>query len=439
MPTRPNPTRPPARLSGEDLAFLAWESPSRPMHVVLRADFRCAPGETAPSLASVREEVRRRIEGEPRLHCRLERRPWPLRPRWTPVDELRIEDHVRAEPYVVRGGGARRRRLDALIRRPLALERPPWELVMLPIPWRDGRFSLFVKVHHALLDGAGGMALLERLLGDAPEATRAPRPRPRRRGGRSGALRGALSLVRDQLRGAPRTPLLGAPGTRGHHDCASDAEVLSDMALARGATRNDVVLSVVSGTLRRWLEQETLGAPPPGLRAFCPVSVREPRDGELGNRITPWYVPLHVEEPDPEKRLGRIHAATAELRRSAVHRGGRVVAASVERLGGWVARLGMALAARRGAYTVVVSNVPGPRRPLSFLGARATALTPLLPLFPGQRVALAVLEYQGLLHWGLTEALDGRRGGRRLAAALEQELDALAERAAALPSQRRTA
>ena len=93
-------------------------------------------------------------------------------------------------------------------------------------------------------------------------------------------------------------------------------------------------------------------------------------------------------------------------------------------LGGWLARAGMAIAARRRAFGVVVTNVPGPARPLELLGARLSALHPFVPLFPGQRLSIAVLRYDDRLFWGLTTGWRDRERGVRLEADLSHELAA---------------
>jgi len=55
---------------------------------------------------------------------------------------------------------------------------------------------------------------------------------------------------------------------------------------------------------------------------------------------------------------------------------------------------------------MVVTNVPGPPIPLYLLGCRALNMQPLVPLFPGVGIGLALLSYNGTLFWGFLADYD---------------------------------
>ena len=191
------------------------------------------------------------------------------------------------------------------------------------------------------------------------------------------------------------------------------------------------MLATVTGALQRWLSRTLQGPLPLSLRAFCPVDLRERGKGASpGNHISPWLVPLPMSEPDALDRLAAIHVATQAMKRRRAQRGGDAMARVIEWLGPWVARLGMAIASRRGAFNIVVTNVSGPR-PLELLGARLTRLVAFAPLFPGQRVSVAVVRYGGQLSWGVTEVWIGPQRGQRFAADLAAELAELSAACAA--------
>ncbi len=400
-------------LSGQDLSFLAWESPDRPMHIAVRADFRAPRGRRIPTLAELRRVLAARARREPRLRSRLRRRAW-RRPRWEAA-ELHIERHVRFAPSAT----DRRQSIDEILRAPLDLAAPPWEVWLLPGPTR-GAFTLLIKIHHALVDGVAGAALLERLLGGATARPGASASRPRRR--RPLAPRAMLRFVRDQLRGGPRTDLNGGVGPRRHHELDAEASEFDADARARGATRNDLVLATVAGALRRWLHRLHGDEAPGPVRAFCPVNLRAGGErGGSGNHISPWIVELPVGEPDRDLRLARVRRTTRKLKRRREQRGGDGMARVIARLGPWVARLGMALAARRRAFQVVVTHLRGPSR-LDLLGCRLTRLVAFAPLFPGQRLSVAVVEYDGKLFWGVAEGWRRSSRGVRFAGDLAREL-----------------
>jgi diacylglycerol O-acyltransferase len=82
----------------------------------------------------------------------------------------------------------------------------------------------------------------------------------------------------------------------------------------------------------------------------------------------------------------------------------------------------MAIAARRRAFNIVVTNVPGPRRPIRLMGGTLDSLVAFAPLFPGQRISVALVECAGRLSVGLTDGWSGRDPGRRFAQDLEDEI-----------------
>jgi len=413
------------RLGGQDLAFLAWESEYRPMHIAAVATFEIDKGAFMPSLPALQRILGERVRQEPRLQSVLTKSRW-RGPRWMRAQTFRIENHVFRMPDETPGGPRREDRIDTVLRTSLDPRNPLWEL------WLDSpgigahEFTLLIKIHHALIDGIAGIALFERLLGG--DAVRPIRSRPPTRSRTPGwsAIRAASRFLRDQFRGSPRTPFNGKVDLERHHHTFEFATAGFDsFASSLGATRNDLLLAVVAAAMRSWLIREI--HPPAsnlvGLRAFCPVSLRSGRDRALfGNRISPWFVDLPMDESTFTDRVARIHAATQALRRTGASRGGDTVARAIELLGSWVARLGMAIAARRRAFNIVVTNVHGPRRPIRLMGGTLKSLTAYAPLFPGQRVSVALVEYAGRLSVGLTDGWSGRDPGRRFAQDLECEI-----------------
>ena len=201
-----------------------------------------------------------------------------------------------------------------------------------------------------------------------------------------------------------------------------DAASFRSAAQVLGGTHNDALLASVSGALRRWLSGAGLRVPAT-LRAFCPVNLRRSdEEPGRGNRISLWMVDLPLGVPDLRSRIEHLRDATRRHKRRGDARGGVSVARLAERLGTWVSTAGMAVAAFRRAFHLVVTNVPGPSRPLHLLGAELESLVPFAPLFPGQRVAVAVVSYAGRLHVGVNDGWQGRAPGNRFATDLREAL-----------------
>jgi WS/DGAT/MGAT family acyltransferase len=200
---------------------------------------------------------------------------------------------------------------------------------------------------------------------------------------------------------------------------------------AHGGTVNDVVLAVVAGGLRRWLAgrgQEP--SPEVHVRALVPVSLRgRDRGTGTGNGISAHLVDLPVGLDDPLERLARVRAAMDERKRR-----GPVPVDVLSALAGAAPpalhELGARLAGRHAGrlYDVLVSNVPGPPRPLYARGAPLLDLFPAVPLGAGQAVAVGVASYAGGLHYGITADGDAVPDVDDLAAALEEALAELVVR-----------
>jgi len=76
-------------------------------------------------------------------------------------------------------------------------------------------------------------------------------------------------------------------------------------------------------------------------------------------------------------------------------------------------------------YNVIVSNVPGPRGKLYFLGAEMEAYFPISALAHGQALNITVMSYAGGLYFGFTACPDRVPSVQRLAVYTGEALDEL--------------
>jgi WS/DGAT/MGAT family acyltransferase len=196
--------------------------------------------------------------------------------------------------------------------------------------------------------------------------------------------------------------------------------------LRHGVSVNDVVLAVLAGGLKRWLEahgEETRGLE---LRALVPVSLRSPdQAAELGNRISAMLVPLAVDPAGEIPRLIATHAVTQRLKTNGAWTG---IDALLELVDGLppalVAALGQRLSLGRLA-NLIATNVPGPTETRWLCGARALELRPLVPIADGLGLGLAVFSYDGSLQIGLSADADLVPDLEKLAQGLEEAFASL--------------
>src|SRR5205807_6304513 len=209
---------------------------------------------------------------------------------------------------------------------------------------------------------------------------------------------------------APRTSFNGA--ITPHRKVAYSIASLSDVKAIKnafGTTVNDVVLAVVGGGLRRYL-QRTSQVPDKSLIATVPISVRPPEGEDAGvgaNKVSAMFTSLATNIEDPVERLYKIHDVTKGAKEEHNAVGADMLQSLTEfaapRLFGLAMRFysGSKLADRGPViHNVVISNVPGPPFPLYFAGAKLVGLNPLGPIFDGAGLNITVLSYVDNIDWG---------------------------------------
>ncbi|GGZ83591.1 wax ester/triacylglycerol synthase family O-acyltransferase [Streptomyces echinoruber] len=438
-----------------DLAFWHIESPEHPMHLgalgVFAAHSPTAGAHAADLLAARAAGVsglRMRIRdvwqpkgSEPSLTSLL-RRPMVFGgaarepdPDFDPLHHVRL--HAPTGDFHADAG--------RLMQRPLARNRPPWEAHVLP--GADGMsFAVLFKFHHALADGLRALTLAAAVLD--PMDTPAPRPLPANppRGLLPG-LRRLPGLLRDTVSDVGRaldigaslavstltarpTPALTAPatGTRRTAGVVLDLDDVHRVRKSVGGTVNDVLIAVVAGALRRWLDARGDGSDGVAPRALIPVSRRRPRTAHpQGNRLSGYLMRLPVGEADPLGRLNAVRTAMDRNKDAGPHRGAGAVALLADHVPALGHRLGGPLVgqAARLWFDILVTSVPLPGIGLRLGGHPVTAVYPFAPLAPGQSLAVAVSTYRGHVHYGLVADAEAVPDLDRLAAALSAEVETL--------------
>ena len=230
-------------------------------------------------------------------------------------------------------------------------------------------------------------------------------------------------LMRERLRGvshdvdnppalpptqAPRTPW-NRPITP-HRRFASVTVPLDDAKRVRrqfGCTFNDVVMTLCSATLRRYLLIHDC-LPDESLIAMVPISVRTGNeDDAYQNRVSMLLADLATNEADPVARLKRVRASMMAAKDN-------FAAIPAEALTDFTQFAPPAVAARamrmysrlriadrmNPPFNLVISNVPGPNYPLYSAGAKLLHFYPVSALTDGQGLNMTVQSYNGNLDFG---------------------------------------
>jgi WS/DGAT/MGAT family acyltransferase len=215
-------------------------------------------------------------------------------------------------------------------------------------------------------------------------------------------LRAAAETIGTTLRPASATPLNQRVGPHRHFDWATmELREIKELRRAAGGSLNDVVLTIATGAVRRFLQQRRVDPAELDFRALAPVSVRSDGEGgKLGNRVSAWIVALPVGEPDPLKQLKAISQRTAKLKNSKQAVGAEVLTQAAEWTPATLLSLGARNATRLLPFNLVVTNVPGPQVPLYLFGAKMEQIYPYVPLADNLGLGIALFSYDGTLAWG---------------------------------------
>jgi len=454
-----------------DAAFLQLETAATPMHV--GALFVLDPGSRAASRSFFRRfkaEIGARLDRSEVFTRRVATLPLNLaNPMWID-DAPDLDYHVRRTLLPEPGSQHQLEECVAdLHTPPMDRERPLWELHVIE-GLEHERVALYVKTHHAGLDGASAQLFLRSFVETEPRAgagrrRAAARPGPAAPGAQAllaaaarhqaselarlpgvvaslaGNVVGALRGLREQLSGlaatglpsAPRTPLnVAITGDRSFASVEVGLEQAKLVARRDEATINDVILAACAGALRRWLLLHD-ALPDAPLKAAVPFSTREPGNTDQTIQVSFLTVDLHTQVADPHARLRAIHDSALEAK-SAASRIKAMMPEDLPSIGlpwllGGIARLmaNPAVVDRLPLPTnVIVSNVAGPPVPLYVAGARALTYSPVSIPYHGCALNVTVYSYDGKLFFGLTGARSALPDLRDLADGVRTEFDLLA-------------
>jgi diacylglycerol O-acyltransferase len=460
------------RLRPRDLAILAAESPTTPMHNATVEIFD--PRDSGFDHDRLVELIADRIAFVPRYRQRLQTVPGRLaNPAWVDDETFDLGYHVRRSALPRPGTMDQLRELVARIAsRPLDRTRPLWECYFVE-GLAEGRVALLTKSHQILVDGRETVDIGQVLLDTSPDRSTLGHDdewRPRRT---SGPVAVALDAVTDTLE-SPRTlwstAVANAESLARHASStgARFAEVanalagrgsgrstpvhrrlsqqrrfvavrteLADYRAIRevhGGTVNDVILATLAGAFRGWLMNRAESMS--GLRtikAIAPMSVIDDdlEATSLGTQVIGHLVNLPVGEPSP---VVRLHQVSYELK---AHRdNGRAVSARrLSGISGFAPTTFHALGARlataelRRGFHVSITNVPGPQFPLYADGARMLETYPVHPLLPDHPVAIGVTSYDGGVFYGITTDRDAVPDADTLGQCVLEALDELRDSA----------
>lgn len=428
-------------LSWGDAIFLYLEREGAPLHIASLSVF-----EGTIPLAHCRRFVQAKLPEIPRYRQRVVTAPFSIGlPTWEYDPSFDIHNHVR-EVKLRHGATAELQTVvSKILSERMDRRHPLWDFTLFPL--RDNTTAILSRVHHCLADGLAGVGIMNAIMDSAPIVHRLPlkplafHPPPpkndlsllldglvstyadlvqRMLSAQEQALALAQKVVAANGRGPASdllrfVPELGAATEplRFNTVCQGPQKfVWTELPLAEikavrevwGGTINDIILTLITATIRRYLLAH--GDPVRGhlFRMMVPVNVRSGHARDLGNRISllPVTVPLGISSP--RKLLAAVRQRTEFLK--AAH-----VAEMVSLAGGLIGLLPTALQALAGPvagqlpitpFNMVCTNVPGPQSPLYLLGHKMLNWYPYVPIGGQMAVNCAVLSYNRVTYFGFS-------------------------------------
>jgi WS/DGAT/MGAT family acyltransferase len=403
-----------------------------------------------PDIDVLKAHIRSRLHLVPRYRQRLAWAPLEAgRPFWTDDPEFNLSYHVRDAALPAPGNDEQLELMCARIfSQRLDRQKPLWEMWLID-GLAGGRFGMILKTHHAVIDGIAGVDVGTVLLGMEPttdiedpqpwrpgpfptggelleiglrDASRAPKNAARRaiklargdgdaRAELGEFVNGATKAITETMDAAPRTPLNG-PITqhRRFKIVRNSLDDFKEIKTLLDTTLNDVVLTVTSDALGRWLRSRYYPTDGLKLRALVPVSTRPKtkrgQEASAGNELLAMRGSLPVEEMETLKRLDYIKNSMDGLKRN----NQAVAADALTAVQNFAPPTILAQASRLNfstrLFNLLVTNVPGPQMPLYLLDRPMVDAFPIPFLAENHTMSLAVMSYHGRINFGILADYD---------------------------------
>jgi WS/DGAT/MGAT family acyltransferase len=421
-----------------DLMFFLTESVENPRHVGSVLIFRRPARGGANTVREIVAAYRSQPPQAPFDRIPVFRKTGM--PVWQEVERIDPSHHVLHLALPAPGTDQQLHELIADLHAPmLERHRPGWKVYVIE-GLSGGRFAIYHKVHHALVDGESGMQILRRSLAESPRDRRIrttvgldhparPRPAPhglretleveaRKFARRTLSLgRSSVELVEETLGGllgytprrkraftAPATPM-NEPiyNARSISHTTLPLAALKAVARATDSTLNDVALCMLDAAILRYLR--AMGRTPDHpLVTICPVSLHEPGAKQATTNVSAIWPPLGPVSAPILRRLEAIKSSTraekarlTSLGKDAAYAYAVMAFALSETL--TIARpeaLGLLPA------NMLISNVRGPERPLYLNGARLETFFPVSTLIAGVGLNITFMSYGNQMVFGYT-------------------------------------
>ena len=433
------------QLTALDALFLSQEAADTPMHIGLLMFYTPADTKSGPvRFKDILSTFRERAYSAPIFYRTVGKVPLGIDyPFWLEAEDVDIEFHVRhislPKPGDWRQLCIQVARLQARV---VDRTRPLWEAYVIGgldnvdfLP--EGSFAILFKMHHAAVDGASALEAIHGLHDAKPRPSKKPRGSSYQPQENPGSLKMLGQASINRLRSPARwlraargiAPIAGRirqgfkeerlQSIKERHSTRFNAPISSHRVVeARffdldevkamkssidNVTINDVLVTVVAGALRKYLESkdEPLTISP---MAMIPVSFRSEDERDAGgNLVTAMSMAIHSEIEDPLERLHAVHEESLSSKGYTEAIGARTALDLAQIIPPQIASLAMLRTGTRLMFAAgtaapvntVITNVAGSQRPLYLCGAQLVACAGLGPIMDSVGLFHAIMSCNG--------------------------------------------
>jgi diacylglycerol O-acyltransferase / wax synthase len=431
------------RLTSMDSAFLYLERKECPMHIGSTSIF-----ESRLDLRDFTKHIEDRLHLVPRYLQKVTPCPFNIgHPTWEYAEDFDIKNHIfeiksrkkLSQKDLIKIAGEKL--TDCLDR-----NKPLWELYIVN-NLEDGRSAMIAKVHHCMVDGISGVDLMKILFDISPEPSPAP-PKPetetpkketdptrlffdsmlgamqegmdRMLEAQGGLMYMASTLANPQM--AETLPQLTGvlpaistppPILPFNGECSGERRLAwSEISYAEArairttlnGTVNDVVLTVLSEAVARYVKHHNQPIENKFVRFMVPVSLRQKEQrGALGNLISVLPVEIPLDITDLTARFKHVNQKTAIMKSAKLAEGLLTLGAMYSMMPATIqSALGAIANLPFPPFNMVATNVPGPQIPLYMCGTKMLKYYPYVPIGFQIGLGCAILSYNQTLYFGLS-------------------------------------
>lgn len=431
------------RLSSLDSSFLYLEKKECPLHIGSTSVF-----DGKVSVKDLQKHIEDRLHLIPRYTQKVVPDPFNIaHPTWEEDEDFDIKNHIHAikskkkvtHEELLKIAGEKM--TDVMDR-----NKPLWELFVIE-NLEDGKSAMIAKVHHCMVDGISGVDLIKIMFDISPNPE-SPPPKPEKKPKaekmeptraffdsllgsmeegmnrllevQTGMLYMASSLADPKM--AENLPHIAgvlpavaspAPMLPFNGECSGERKLawsefsFTDARLIKnvlGGSVNDVVLTVLSEAVSRYVRAHKMETKDQIMRFMVPVSLREKnKRGSLGNIISvlPVEIPLDIE--DFPSRFKYVNQKTAIMKETKLAAGLLTIGAMYSMLPAPMQSvLGQIADLPFPPFNMVATNVPGPQIPLYLVGKKMLKHYPYVPIGYGLGLGCAIFSYNRDLYFGLS-------------------------------------